>query len=350
MDVKQQLFNLHLFNPDYTVFPQQVFKQRFDEYWFMNLEDWFNNEEDYNCLKVFMQAINEPYLYCSAPDFYHCPDVKIDIHNTSHTQFINAYCLKNTGGANSIGLRVSPTGFWYGQSLDWAIVSDLTNNIYIVGLMHDAALNFKADFAGKYFDIHQLIKREEEANFILGKNNDPDFEYMDMDNKKDIMERYSGSVKNYPLQFFTEYYQFYIRDKNTQASADSEIFWTPQASEDKMAVEEGLLGISVAKYAEIKVLVNVHQQKHNIFSLQNYDHIVESSIDIPSGILQILNCTGMQLQLQIELTPGTYTVRSSSANLTTVQGDEGDDFYVIDIYPSEKKERTVLKKYQPVIS
>jgi hypothetical protein len=346
MDIKAQLFNLHLFNPDTAVFPQQVFKEPFDECLLMNLEDWFNNEEDYNCLRHFLQAINEPYLYCAVPDFYGCPNLKIDT-NKAHAEFVQEYLLKKTDAENIAGLRISPTGFWYGQSLDWAIVSDLTNNIYIAGLKHDAALNFKADFAGKFFDIQQWIKNQEEANYILGKNNNLDFKYAAMDNKEAITERYSNSTKSYNLKFFTEYYQFYIQDATTKASTDSEIFWTAQASEDKMAVEEGLLGISVAKYAEIQVQVNIHQQKQNIFNLQDYNHIVEASIDAPSGILQILNCTGMEKQLELTVIPGTYIVRSSSANLSTVQNDTGNDFYVIDIYPSEKKERTVLKKYEP---
>jgi hypothetical protein len=346
MDIKAQLFNLPLFNPDTAVFPQQVFKQPFDEYLLMNLEDWFNNEEDYNCLCHFLKAINEPYLYCAVPDFYGCPDLKIDITKT-HAEFVQKYLLVKPDAENTTGLRISPTGFWYGQSLDWAIVSDLTNNIYIAGLKHDAALNFKADFAGKFFDIQQWIKNQEEANCILGKSNNPGFKYAAMDNKEAITERYSNSTKSHNLKFFTEYYQFYIQDATAKASTDSDIFWTAHATEDKMAVEEGLLGISVAKYAEIQVQINIHQQKQNIFNLQDYDHIVEASIDVPSGILQILNCTGMEKQVEINVSPGIYTVRSSSANLKTVQGDTGDDFYMIDIYPSDKKERTVLKKYEP---
>jgi hypothetical protein len=195
MNIKTQLFNLHLFNPDFTVFPQQVFKEPFDEYAFMNLEDWFNNEDDYNCLRYFLQAINEPYLYCAVPEYCNCPDLKIDT-TKNHKEFLDEYLLANTGDKNEIGLRISPAGFWYGQSLDWAMISDVTNHIYIIGLKHDAALNFKADFAGQCFTIEQIIKNIEAANFILNKNDDPDFEYVEMDNKKEIIERYSGSKKH----------------------------------------------------------------------------------------------------------------------------------------------------------
>jgi hypothetical protein len=186
--MKNKLFNLELFNPDSTVFPNQVFKEKFDEYLFMNLEDWLNNENDFNCLHFFLEAINEPYLYCSVPECYQLPDLKID-HNKGYQHFIDEYTF--AGKPNEIGLRISPTGFWYGESLDWAIVSDLTNNIFIVGLKNHAALNFKADFSGQYFDIHQVIKNMEEANFIFGKSENPDFEYAEIDNKNEVILRYN---------------------------------------------------------------------------------------------------------------------------------------------------------------
>jgi hypothetical protein len=190
--IKNQLFNLELFNSDFAVFPNQVFKEKFDEYLFMNLEDWFNNEDDFNCLHFFLEAVNEPFLYCAVPEFYKIPDLKIN-HAKGYQHFIDEYTFTNKATSNEyeIGLRISPIGFWFGESLDWAIVSDLTNNIYIVGLKRDAALNFKADFSGKYFDIHQLIKNLEEANFVLGKAENPNFELAEMDNKAEIIEQYS---------------------------------------------------------------------------------------------------------------------------------------------------------------
>jgi hypothetical protein len=221
-------------------------------------------------------------------------------------------------------------------------------NIYIVGLKRHAAMNFRADFAGRFFDIHQLLAKMEEANFLLSKSNNPDFKYTEMENKDEIIKRYSGNAayNRYQLQFFTEYYQFYIRDKHTKASTDSDGFWTAKASEDKMAVEDGLLGISVAKYAEIRVQVNLHTQVPAFDLDENYDHIVEAAINISTGIIQIANCTSNEIELELNVAPGIYTVRTSSGNLKTVKGDEGDDYYVIDIYPSDKKERTVLKRYQ----
>jgi hypothetical protein len=167
--MKNKLFNLTLFNGKTTVFPKMVFKKKFDMHLFMNLEDWFNNAEDYRDLQCFMQAINEPFLYCAVPNFYKFPDLKWDI-SKSHAEFMAAYTAKTTDTNEGLGMRLSPEGFWYGQNGDWAIVSDLVNNIYIVGLNRDAALNFKADFPNKYFDAHEHIKRQLNLNTVLGNN------------------------------------------------------------------------------------------------------------------------------------------------------------------------------------
>jgi hypothetical protein len=52
-------------------------------------------------------------------------------------------------------------------------------------------LNFKADFNGQYFDIHQVIKNMEDANFILGKSENPDFEFAEIVNKNEVILRYN---------------------------------------------------------------------------------------------------------------------------------------------------------------
>jgi hypothetical protein len=169
--MKKTLFNLKLFNPKTTAFPKMVFNKKFDTHLFMNLEDWFNNAEDFNDLRCFMQAINEPYLYCSVPDFYKYPDLKFDM-SQSHAEFVAAYTSNPKDKNDPLGMRNSPEGFWYGESGDWAIVSDLINNIFIVGLNRHAALNFKADFPDKYFDANEYIKRQLKSNSILGNDID----------------------------------------------------------------------------------------------------------------------------------------------------------------------------------
>ncbi len=134
-------------------------------------------------------------------------------------------------------------------------------------------------------------------------------------------------------------------DKDFKAATDSDSFWTPQSDIDKMAVEAGLLGITVGKYAEIEVEINVLETQNNERNFDEFEHIVEASIEIRSGILQIKNCTGFDLELELKLAPQTYTVRCYSANLSSIQVDAGDDYYVIEIWASMKIERRVLKQF-----
>jgi hypothetical protein len=170
MAMEKHLFNLKLFSHDFAVFPKMVFNKVFDHHYFMRFNDWFHDPEDYRMLQIFLTAINEPVLYCSVPAFYDCPDVAINLAK-GYQHFIDKYTFMDRPEHPyyGIGLRNSPTGFWYGANADWAMVSDLINNIIIVGLDRDAALNFRVDFAEKYFDINQQVANMEQGNFELGK-------------------------------------------------------------------------------------------------------------------------------------------------------------------------------------
>lgn len=189
--MKEKLFNLPLFSPKFSVFPKMVFNEKFDYHCFMVFNDWFDTFEDFDMLRVFMEAINEPYLYCSVPDFYNCPDLKIEMR-LGHTNFKIQYLMQDQPEHinHNIGLRISPIAFWYGDSGDWAMVSDLMNNIMIVGCKADAALNFQADFRGKYFGIEQVIKDKEYIHNFFEKRKNPAAEYAEMDGKLEIIERY----------------------------------------------------------------------------------------------------------------------------------------------------------------
>jgi hypothetical protein len=189
--LKEKIFNLHLFNQKFAVFPQQVFREIFDFHYFMNFNDWFSHEDDFIALKIFLEALNEPYLYCAVPEFYNCPDLKIDM-SLGLEIFESEYLLRNYDGHinQNIGLRICPEALWYGESGDWAMVSDFTNDIVIVGCKSDAALNFRADFDGKYFGIEKVIQNMEEFQYELQKTNNPLAKYAEMDNKQSIIEAY----------------------------------------------------------------------------------------------------------------------------------------------------------------
>jgi hypothetical protein len=145
------------------------------------------------------------------------------------------------------------------------------------------------------------------------------------------------------LSFFTEYYQFYILDSETKAQTDTPDFWNTDSDKRKLAIGEGLLGVTVARYAEIKVDVRILSSEPTEDA--DADHIVETSLNLPSGVLQIKDCTNYDNVLELNLGKGAYQVRISSFKLWTVQNDKGDDYYVVEIWKAAFSETVVLKEY-----
>ncbi len=152
-------------------------------------------------------------------------------------------------------------------------------------------------------------------------------------------------MKIQKLNFFTEYYQFYILDAETKASTDAPDFWCSTAEPRRLAIGEGLLGVTVAKYAKIKVDVKILNTEPAIED--NANHVVETSLAIPSGILQIKDCTAYDTILEVNLEKTSHQIRISSFNLGAVKNDVGKDYYKVEIWKAMPKQTLILKEWKP---
>ncbi len=150
---------------------------------------------------------------------------------------------------------------------------------------------------------------------------------------------------HYNLNFQTYYNQFYISDKNSPRKTNSVSFWTDEAFQDRLAIEDGILGIGTECYGPINGEVNIHEMPLLDENFDQYDHVVEGGISFKSGIIQILTCPDSNVIAELTVVTGIYLVRVYSKNLSTVDGDEGDDYYIINIWPGISTERKVLKRY-----
>ena len=149
----------------------------------------------------------------------------------------------------------------------------------------------------------------------------------------------------YHIDFYTSYSQFYITDKDSEGATNSDKVWTTEAFNERLAIEDGILGVGTECYGPVKGEVHLLTSPNNQEVLDEYDHIVEAGINIKSGIIQILNCPDSNIELEINIEPGIYRVRVYSSNLASVEGDEGDDYYKIEIWPDVEMGRKVLKQY-----
>lgn len=146
------------------------------------------------------------------------------------------------------------------------------------------------------------------------------------------------------LEFWTSHHQFYVVDSLTPFETDSNEFWTDQAVEDKLAIQVGVLGVGTECYGDVKGDLAVLAERPGENEFTEYDHVVEGSLNLTSGILQVFPCTANEAVLELSLLPAVYRVRIYSLNLASVVWDSGDDFYKVRIWPEVYSDRRVLKR------
>ncbi|MEQ8470516.1 MAG: hypothetical protein RIC35_04990 [Marinoscillum sp.] len=147
------------------------------------------------------------------------------------------------------------------------------------------------------------------------------------------------------LSFYTAYNQFYIRDKDSNGDTGSPTFWSQEAFKDRLAEGDGLLGVSTESYGFINGYLYLLEKPKDLTELDVFDHVVEASVQIKSGVLQIIDCPNSSVELEIKLSPGVYRVRIYSLGLGTDEDDEGDDSYIIELWPDSKQNRKVIKRW-----
>lgn len=154
----------------------------------------------------------------------------------------------------------------------------------------------------------------------------------------------------YKFNFYTEYRQFYLQDKNSNADTGSINFWTDEAFLGRLALEKGIIGVGTQSYGRIKGEIELVDKPSDDFNYDDYDHIVEGGIYIQSGELQIIDCPNSEVEVTLKLTPGKYRARVYGSDFGSVKEpdlahDTDNDYYKIEIWPDDNMERKVLKQY-----
>jgi hypothetical protein len=156
-------------------------------------------------------------------------------------------------------------------------------------------------------------------------------------------------MKTYKFDFNNSYNQFYIADKNYVGDTGSDKFWTEEAYEDRIAITDDLLGIGTESYGHIKGEVNLFENAPSETDFTIFDHIAEAGLEIQSGLLQFIDCPNSMIVLEFDIQPGTYRIRVCSANLSSadIDEEEGNDYYIIEIWPDTNVSKNILKRYTP---
>lgn len=156
------------------------------------------------------------------------------------------------------------------------------------------------------------------------------------------------SPGKYNLDFFTTHNQFYLCDSAFTGTTGDTTFWNSDAQNARLGTTEDIIGIKTASYGHVKAELNVLNTADPEKDFSRYDHVVEGSVKLSSGIMEILNFPDTKIILKAIVTPARYRVRIYSYSIKNVnpEADEGTDHYKITLWPGEDRERKVLKAYK----
>lgn len=158
--IERKLYDLDNFNPKTTAFPKPLFKKKFDKIVSLKSNDWFHSELDFNNLVAFVKSIGSDTFIASCSPYNLIAPIEVPV-SASLEEYVDSHSYKSVEGHQfqGVGIRKSLETFYYDKSAKWAIVSDLTNDITIVGLEKNIVKDFKKAFEGRFTAIQLLSKK-----------------------------------------------------------------------------------------------------------------------------------------------------------------------------------------------
>lgn len=142
---------------------------------------------------------------------------------------------------------------------------------------------------------------------------------------------------------FADYHQFYLWDK--EISPDAPTDYTDADVEKRIKAAPNVVAIQPERNMSVPVELEIAPCEPAP-EFQPWDHIAEASLELPSGQLEIHECTGGPID-QISLQPGTYRIRAYYGGLNEISEDglEGNDHYKLVIWPAPSASVLVLKQF-----
>ena len=153
-----------------------------------------------------------------------------------------------------------------------------------------------------------------------------------------MMQRQSFDVS-------ADYHQFYLWDRGMTPEAPTD--YSEEDVRRRIKVGPHVVVIQPARNTTVPVEVEVHDADPG-FAPAEWDHIAEASLHLPTGRLQVHECTGGPVA-EFAVEPGWYRVRSMGCGFATIDeaGTEGDDRYRAVLWPAAAGEVRVIKQWEP---
>lgn len=152
------------------------------------------------------------------------------------------------------------------------------------------------------------------------------------------------TVRTFTL--FADYFQFVVQDESSDD--DFATIWTEDALAAQTAFGKSAVCPGTLRNVEVPVEIVVTEADPNI-SLEDVDHAVEGSIEVPSGRLVVMGCTGYFPEApRLEVQPGTYQALAVMSGIESIQTewDPADDKYTVYLWPGPARPPKLLKHWK----
>lgn len=152
----------------------------------------------------------------------------------------------------------------------------------------------------------------------------------------------------YKFDVYTQYRTIYLTSDNTEEASKPEVLAMSKDEDNgRLIAVKNTLIVTTGSYGHIRGELRFLNKRNEAIDYDKYDHIVEAGLEVHSGKLQILDCPSSNIIFEKNISPGVYGVRMYSSGLSTtdIDEEEGNDRYLIEIWPDSTVKRKVLKQY-----
>ena len=145
-------------------------------------------------------------------------------------------------------------------------------------------------------------------------------------------------------EIFADHHQFYLWDHGR--SPEPPIDYVQADGARRIKAAPFVVVVQPERNMVVPVVLEITDAAPDT-SLEDWDHVAEASLDVPSGLLEIHECTGGSIDI-VSIEPGTYRVRAYFGGLDTLSADglDGNDHYRLALWPAAFAPLAVLKQYR----
>jgi hypothetical protein len=146
------------------------------------------------------------------------------------------------------------------------------------------------------------------------------------------------------FDLFADYNQFYVWDAG--ANPDAPTDYTDDDVRRRVKAAPHVVVIQPMRNMTVPVELEVCAVDPG-YEASRWDHIAECSLFLPTGKLQVHECTGGAV-LDLAVPPGSYRLRAHFGGLGLLSEDglEGEDHYLVVLWPQAEAPLRILKQWE----